>query len=345
MSSPRAVSNTTHPAAGTIVLAFALLYLSWGTTCYVIRRGVHYEGLPPALFGGLRVAAAGVLLLAYIGLRGDRLWLGVRELCWAGLGGLLLFVGGNGLLTAAMETVPSGIGAVLTAMTPLWMAVLESLLPRGDRLSAVGWFGLFVSLGGVVMLLLGLGTGEASGPATAPYRGVLMVLGSTVAWAVGALVLRYHRPTASHLGVAAYQMLLGGGALCLVGLFLGEAGHVPARLTSTAVWSFVYLLVVGSLVGFVAFNWLLRHVSAAKVGTHAYVNPVVAIVVAWLLRDGDMTLTVVGGMAVILAGVALVRRAGTRTVVEVERRAAAEGNLEEGAATAALETVADLVRP
>jgi drug/metabolite transporter (DMT)-like permease len=271
----------------------------------------------------------------------------MRELLWAGVGGVLLFVGGNGLLTAAMDSVPSGVGAVLTAMAPLWMALLENLLPHGDRLSGLGWLGLFISLGGVLMLLPGLGAATDGSPEGAPYGGVLLVLGSTVAWAVGSVVLRYHRPAASHLSVAAYQMVLGGGGLCLVGLALGEAGRMPARLTGMAVWTFAYLLVVGSLVGFVAFNWLLGHVSAAKVGTHAYVNPVVAILVAWLWHDGDMTPAVVGGMAVILAGVALVRLAGGRRGAAVGDPAEAtdESGGEDEAVTAALRPAGDLARP
>src|SRR5262245_2797136 len=144
MNRPAKPSSPHRPAASAVALAFALLYLSWGTTYLAIKEGVR--DLPPALFGGVRVCLAGVLLAAYPALRGEPLRLPRRELLWTGLGGLLLFVGGNGMITAAEKTVPSGVASVLVATTPLLMALLETLWPRGERLSARGWLGLLVGL-------------------------------------------------------------------------------------------------------------------------------------------------------------------------------------------------------
>jgi drug/metabolite transporter (DMT)-like permease len=289
----------------TIALAFALVYLAWGTTYFVIRIGVHDQHLPPALFGGVRVGLAGVVLLAFVRFRSGSLRLPGPELGTAVVAGLLLFVGGNGFMTTALDEVPSGVAAVLAATTPLWVCLLESLWPRGEKLAPRGWLGLAAGLGGVLLLYAPelQRTGRRF-----PTGGLLLILASALSWALGSLVLRYGPQTRSHLTSAAYQMALGGGGLALVGLALGEARRLtPDHLTTGTAATFGYLLVVGSLIGFVAFNYLLGHVSAALVGTYAYVNPLIAVLVGAVLGGEDLTAWTLGGMAVILAGVALVR--------------------------------------
>jgi drug/metabolite transporter (DMT)-like permease len=199
--------------------------------------------------------------------------------------------------------VPSGVAAVLVATTPLWVGLLAMLWPGGERLGGRGWLGLLIGLGGVLILL----APRLHDPAAlVADLGPLLVLGSAWSWALGSLLMRHHRLQGSHLTAAAYQMLLGGGCLAVVGLIVGETRHLPERLTPAAVGAFVYLLIVGSLVGFVAYNWLLGHVTAAQASTYAYVNPAVAVLVGW--ADGeDMTPWLLAGIGVILAGVALVR--------------------------------------
>ncbi len=289
------------PAPWAILLAFTLVYLAWGTTYLAIREGV--KQFPPGLFGGLRLTAAGLILFAFLALRGEPLRLRRRELFWVGLAGLLLFVGGNGLITVGERTVDSGVASILVATTPLWMGFIEMFWPGGERLSARGWTGLLIGLAGVVLLL----TPKLQHPAQFLQDvGPFLVLGSALSWSVGSLVLRRHR-SRSHLAAAAYQMVLGGGIQTLIGLGMGEATELtPEKFTPGAVYAFFHLLVVGSLIGFVAYNWLLGHVSATLAGTYAYVNPVIAVLVGGLwgeIIDG----WVIGGMAVILAGVALVR--------------------------------------
>lgn len=310
--SPRA------PATWAIALAFTLLYLSWGTTYLASRIGIHTCQMPPALFGGVRVCVAGLLLLVYLRFRGETLSLPHGELRATFLGGLLLFVGGNGLITAAMEYVPSNVAAVLAASTPLWMALMEVFWPGGERLTGRGWLGLLIGLAGVVIIMWP----RLEAPTTLLQDpGLLLVIGSTLSWALGSLVLRYRQKTGPHLTVAAFQMVLGGGGLALVGLALGESQRLTAdKLTLAALGSFAYLLVFGSLVGFVAFNYLLSHVSAARVGTYAYVNPLVAILVGCLVGNEELTRAVAVGMVVILAGVALIRAAGAHRTQAVRPR-------------------------
>jgi drug/metabolite transporter (DMT)-like permease len=148
--------------------------------------------------------------------------------------------------------------------------------------------------------------------------GPLLVLGSACCWSLGSLVLRHCRITGAHLTAAAYQMILGGGCLALLGLMLGEAGRLPSQVTVGAAGSFLYLLVVGSLLGFVAFNWLLGHVSAAQAGTYAYVNPVVAVFIGWLDNE-PLDRWIIAGICIILTGVALVR-GGARPPLPLEEQ-------------------------
>jgi drug/metabolite transporter (DMT)-like permease len=295
------------PPTWTIALALGLVYLSWGTTYFAIRAGVHTYHLPPALFGGTRVCLAGILLLAFLRLRGETIRLPRGEILTSGLGGLLLFVGGNGFINVAMDSVASSVAAILVSSTPLWLALMETLWPGGEKLATRGWLGLVMGMGGVLLLL----APRLDDPADfLRDLGPLFVLCSTCAWALGSLVLRHRKRTGSHLTAAAYQMVLGGGALSIIGIGFGEGSHLTAeRLTFGAIGTFVYLLVVGSLIGFVAFNWLLGHVPAALVGTYAYVNPLVAILIGWLLGGEDLTAEMIGGMVIILLGVALVRGA------------------------------------
>jgi drug/metabolite transporter (DMT)-like permease len=290
------------------VLAFALVYLSWGTTYLAIKKGVQQEQLPPALFGGVRVGLAGVVLLGYLGLVGGSVRLPRED--WAGVAvtGVLLFVGGNGLVTFAERTVPSGLAAVLVATTPLWIALVERCRPGGERVRARGWLGLALGLAGVV-LLLAPGLGAEAGPSLDGV-GPFLVLGSAFCWALGSVVLRHCRLRGPHLAAAAWQMVVGGGGLALAGLVCGEVGELPERVTPGAVGAFCYLLVVGSLVGFVAFNWLLSHVPAPQVGTYAYVNPIIAVLAGCLIDQEEFTAAMAGGIIVILAGVALVRGRG-----------------------------------
>ncbi len=305
--------NPSRPPAWALLLAFGLVYTAWGTTYLAIKAGV--KTLPPGLFGGTRLAAAGLLLFAYLVLKRAPLRLPRRDLVASAVAGLFLFVGGNGLVTVAEKTVDSGVASVLIATTPLWIALTEMAWPRGERLSARGWVGLFVGLAGVLVLLVPR-LGDPA--ALLQDAGPLLVLGSAFCWSIGSVVLRYGRRGGAHLASASYQLMIGGAAQTALGLLLGEAGELTAeRFTPSAVFAFFYLLVVGSLVGFLAYTWLLQHVSATLAGTYAYVNPAVAVVVGWLIGGETITGWIVGGLVVILAGVALVRRAERKSLPAV----------------------------
>jgi drug/metabolite transporter (DMT)-like permease len=292
-----------RPSKWSLAIGFTLVYLSWGTTYLAIKKGV--EAFPPALFGGVRVALAGLLLLTYLAMRRRPLGMSAHDFLWTSLVAVLMFVGGNGLITYAEQSVASGVTSVLAATAPLWMVLLELLWPRGDRLRLRGWLGLVAGLCGVVLLM----EPKLQDPAAFwQDTGPFLVLASAFAWALGSFVLRHRRLKVGHLTAAGYQMAVGGSVLAIIGLGLGEGRQVALeRFTPLAVYSFFHLLVVSSLIGFVAYTWLLRHVSVALAGTHAYVNPVVALLAGWLLNAEEITVWIVAGMIAILAGVALMR--------------------------------------
>jgi drug/metabolite transporter (DMT)-like permease len=305
MSDPTGdTSPTNTPPAWALVLGFALIYVSWGTTYYVTSYAMARLHLPPALFGGMRLVLAGSILLVYQAVRGQSL-----RLSWPDAGRLFLisvclFLSANLLITIAQKRVPSGVAAILVATTPLWMGLFGMLWPHGERLSWRGWLGLLLGFAGIALTMQpqwkdGYDLGSEFGP--------LLVLGSAASWAIGALFSRQFALKISHLTSAGFQMLFGGVSQVLVGTGFNEWPILLERLNWSAALAFIYLLVVGSLTGFVAFNWLLGHVSAAKVGTYAYVNPIIAVFIGWLMNETQIHRWLLAGIAVILAGVYLVR--------------------------------------
>ncbi len=292
-----------QPSTSALAIGFAAVYVSWGTTYLPTRIAIHDEDMPPLLFGGTRICFGGLLLLLYQVIRGAGVRLSAADLGRILVVSLLLFVIGSGLLNVANETVPSGVCAVLAATTPLWLGLFAMLWPSGERLSARGWFGLLIGLGGVLLLFVP----ALETPADFIKNiGVVYMLGSAAAWACGSLVLRHMRLQLAHLTTAAYQMIFGGAGMALVGCLLGETKRWPEHLSPRTMQAFLYLLIFGSLVGFVAYNWLIAHVAPAKVGTYAYVNPVIAVLVGWGAGE-EMSVWLAAGICVILLGVFLVR--------------------------------------
>jgi drug/metabolite transporter (DMT)-like permease len=285
-----------------IAVAFACIYLIWGSTYLAIRFAI--ETLPPLLMAGVRFLIAGAALYAWVLARGEaKAATGAQWLAASVLGGLF-FLGGNGGVSWAEQFVPSGLTALLIATVPLWMVVIEWARPKGSRPTGIVATGLLVGLAGVALLVGARGgpPGTEIDPAGA---GVLMI--ATLCWAMGSIFSRYMPHPSSHLQSGAMQMLAGGALLCLAGLAGGESARVSfAGISPRSLWSFVYLVVAGSLIGFTAFNWLLHATTPARVGTYAYVNPVVAVFAGWAL--GGETIgprTLVAG-AIIIAGVVLI---------------------------------------
>lgn len=291
------------PPAWQVVLGFLVLYIVWGTTYLAIKIGVADEQLPPFLFGGTRIGAAGVVLLVFQLACGASLRIGGRN--WRGVlfGAGFLFVGGNGLISAGLQSVNSGESAVLAATATLWIAFCSMAFDTGDRLRPIGWLGLLLGLGGVC--LLQAPALHEQGFSFARNAGPWFVLGSAGSWGVGSVLLRQNPIRAPRLTSAGWQMFLGGGALMIVGFAIGE--RFPDHVSPATAVVFLYLLVFGSLLAFVVFHWLLEHVPATKVSTYAYVNPLVAVLLGTWWRHEPFTWNLAGGMLLILMAVFLVR--------------------------------------
>jgi drug/metabolite transporter (DMT)-like permease len=297
-------TQTQTPSPVAVATAFLLIYLSWGTTYRATGYAMQDLHMPPALFGGTRLLLAGAILLVYQFGRGQSLSLTRRDCMRLLPISICLFPMGNLFINLGQQKVPSGVAAILIATTPLWIGFLGILWPGGERLSWRGWLGLTVGFAGIV---LALEPEVQDGFSFTDDFRYLLVLASAASWALGSLFSRHLPADLPHLTSAGYQMILGGIFQCAIGTGFGEWPDFVSRFTPGALYAYLYLLIVGSLTGFIAFNWLLGHIAAAKVGTYAYVNPVIAVFIGMITGEPIDNWEVFVGFAIILAGVYLVR--------------------------------------
>jgi drug/metabolite transporter (DMT)-like permease len=277
----------------------------WGTTYLGIR--VSLESMPPALMGGLRWTIAGVLLGAYVRLRGDRLPPMSRWGSIALLAFLLLGLG-NGGVVFAEQWIPSGLAAVLIGTSPFWMATVESFMPRGEKLRPAGAIGLVVGFGGIVVLVwpeLTLG----SGGARLFLAGVIALQIASLGWALGSSYSKRQPAQENVLATTAYQMLAGGLMMVAAGTVRGEWNDL--FFTARTATALVYLSTVGAIGGFVAYTYALRHLEVSFVSLYAYINPVIAVALGVFLLDEPFTSRMALAALLVFAGVAIVRWAGT----------------------------------
>jgi drug/metabolite transporter (DMT)-like permease len=303
-----------------VLAAFAAVYVLWGSTYLAIRFAV--ETLPPLLMAATRFATAGVILLLFARLRGDEK--GPTRADWrAGLiSGSLLLVGGNGLVVWAEQRVPSGITALLVAVVPLWMVLLDWLRPSGKRPPVLVFVGLGLGLAGLGLLV---GSDALQGHGNVDAVGAAMLMVASLSWAAGSLYTKHSPSSENGLHAAATQMVCGGACLAILSLFTGEVSHLDLSHASwQSVTGLLYLITFGSLVGYTAYVYLLGHTTAAKAATYAYVNPVVAVFLGWAIAHEPVTLRTIIAAIVILAGVAIITVARDRGVSlsESERVAA-----------------------
>ena len=289
------------PKMAALVAAFATIYVVWGSTYLGIRVAV--ESMPPFLMAGLRFIAAGGLLLLFLRLRGPLAWT-LHQWKDAAIVGACLLIGGNGLVSWAEQWVPSGITALLIGVQPLVMVVTEWGWRGGERPGGIVLAGLVLGFLGVAWLAA---PWEHLHDGTPYFGGVLAILAACIFWALGSIYGRHvHRP-APPLQAAGMQMLCGGLGLTLVASGRGDWGQWHPALTSGRSWAaFVYLVLIGSLVGFSCFVWLMKHSTPARVATYAYVNPVVAVLLGWALLDEKVTTRVLGSSVVIVTAVIMI---------------------------------------
>lgn len=300
------VSTVPRPPRSQLVAAFASVYLIWGSTYLAIRFAI--ETMPPHLMAAVRFLVAGALLYVWARWRGAPRPTRANWRAAAVVGGFLL-LGGNGAVVWAETRVPSGLTALLVAMVPIWMLVLE-MLPRlgGRKPRAAVVAGIVLGLVGLVVLVA---PGRLAGRVDPLGAGVLLL--GCLSWAFGSLYSRGAELPKSGFLAAAMEMVAGGFLLLLFGLATGQAGSVAVSVISArSLFALAYLIVFGSLIGFTAYIWLLGATTSARVSTYAYVNPVVAVLLGWAFANEPMSLRTLIAAAVIIGAVVLIIRYGAK---------------------------------
>lgn len=299
------LANRTTPRTQ-ILLAFLAVYIIWGSTYLAIRFAI--ATMPPFLMASVRFLIAGAILYLFMRLRGAERPKLIHWRSAAVIGGLLL-LGGNGIVSWAELQVPSGLAALLVAAVPLWMALFDWLRPNGVRPRALTIIGLVVGFGGVALLA---SQAESSG-AGLHIAGVIALLVATVCWAIGSLYARSAPMPKTQLVGTGMEMLAGGALLLVVATATGEwsQAHLEA-ISLKSLLALAFLIIFGSLVAFSAYVWLLHHVSAARVSTYAYVNPVVAVFLGWAFASEPITPMTLASAAIIVTAVALITASRAR---------------------------------
>jgi drug/metabolite transporter (DMT)-like permease len=281
----------------------AIVYVVWGSTYLGIRIAI--ETMPPMMSGSLRFVTAALLLGGFLVIRKGLapFRMSLRQFGGAALVGLLLLTGGNGMVAVAEQHISSGLAALLVASVPLWLVIFRIMVR--DRPAVLTLAGVLVGFGGVAALSI-------SGGQDASATGIVVILVASLSWSIGSFLSARIPMPANPFAASTIEMLVGGAGLAVTGMSIGERFDLSA--VSGRSWlALAYLVLVGSLVGFTAYTWLLGNAPISLVSTYAYVNPVVAVFLGVLVVDEHVTTQIIVGGAVILVGVAL--------VVSTERRA------------------------
>lgn len=288
-----------------LVAAFAAVYLIWGSTYLAVHFAL--ETLPPFLLMGVRFLVAGTILYLWGRLRAEQ---GPTAQQWlaSAVASVLLIVGGMGAVAWAQQFLASGTAALIAALTPCFMVILQWLLVEDSRTSWITWAGVGSGFLGMVVLIGPgwIGSGGAAGSGI-HLGGALVLLLGCLSWALGSLYGR-RAPVPQETRLATgMQLLCGGGILALIAVTSGELRAVDlAEISSTSIVALVYLTVFGSLIAYTAYVWLLKISTPARVSTHAYINPIVAVLLGWLIAGEVVTLRVIGAGALALLGVVLI---------------------------------------
>ena len=295
------------------LLAFAMIYFVWGSTFLAIRVGVHQ--VPPLLFAGMRFFAAGVILYAWMRLSGTASPTG-REWASVLLLAAMIFVLDYGLLFWAEQRVPSGIAAVMMATIPVFMSLAEIVILRTQRLTVRLGVALLVGLAGVAVLV---SRSVSFGDAPIDTFGAIALLVASISWSLAAVLTRKLPLPESKVMSSGAQMLAGGILATLTAAMLGEFRGFRVQAVSAGAWlALAYLIFAGSIIGFTAYVWLIHHESPTKVGTYAYVNPVVAVLVGYFLGGEALGARTVVGTLLVLVSVVVITTTPKKKA-EIER--------------------------
>ncbi|MFL5585346.1 MAG: EamA family transporter [Gemmatimonadaceae bacterium] len=293
-----------HASRAQIIAAFASIYLVWGSTYLAIRYAV--ETIPPFLMGGLRFVVSGALLYAWARYRGAQR---PSRLHWrnAIIAGGFLLLGGNGAVVWAEQFVPSGLTALLVSILPFWLVIIEWVRPPRRRPSGAVLIGLVLGFLGIIVLV---GLGELGGRGDIRPLGALVLILGSLSWAIGSFWSRDAQLPESGLLTTGMEMLGGGVLLLIVGVATGELSDFDIqRVSAESIVGLAYLITFGSLLGFTSYIWLLDKVSPARLGTYAYVNPIVAVLLGWAVAGERLSARTVVAAVIVICAVALITTA------------------------------------
>ncbi|HEX2236634.1 MAG TPA: EamA family transporter [Actinomycetota bacterium] len=317
MTASRAASERVRFASGLRVwTALGVVYTVWGSTYLAIRVAVRT--LPPLLHGATRFLAAGTILYLFLLWRRGRAGMRVSrdELAATALTGGLFLLGGNGLLSIAEQEVASARAALIIASVPLWIVLLRAL--TGQRIAPQTLAGVALGFGGVALLVAESGSGAA------PLGGQLLMVAAAASWASSSFLSQRVRLPADPLLSTALQMLWGGVLLVGAAAATGEFASIePSRFSPESLVALGYLVVFGSLLAFTSYTWVLQHAPVSKVATYAYVNPVIAVFLGWLILSEAITSRILLAAGVILVSVAFIVRHETRAAAAAAPEGAA----------------------
>jgi drug/metabolite transporter (DMT)-like permease len=283
-----------------VALCFALVYVFWGSTYLAIKIAV--EKIPAAMMGASRFLISGPLMLALCALTGRSIKLSKHDFVRVAAIGILLLTGGNVLLAWSEKYVDSGLAALIVAVVPIWVALIEGFILKGDRLHGRGWLGLLLGIAGLAILLWPDLRNTSAERAKLLAASVLLF--GSLSWTVGSIISRRSKLSIGPFAATGWEMTIAGAANLLISIAIGDLRETV--WTPRGIGAILYLVTFGSMVGFTAYIWLLEHVPTPKVATYAYVNPVVAVFLGWLIAGEQLNWYIAGGMVVIVAAVALV---------------------------------------
>ena len=306
-----------------VILAFGLVYLFWGSTYLGIEIAV--QTIPPALMCAVRFSIAGVIMLAVCAATGRRILYSPKQIALAAVVGLLLLMGGNLTLSYAELTVSSGLAALIIAITPLWFLVLDSLL-LGDHhiISGRGKAGLVLGILGLFVLVWPQLQSGTMGHRE--FWASISLIAGSFSWALGSVLSKRWQSGMDVFSATGWQVTAAGVGNLVFALFAGDLSRV--RWTTRSLSATMYLVVCGSWIGYTAYIWLLEHVPTSKVSTYAYVNPVVAVFLGWLILHEKVDRFILAGSAIVVLSVILVTSAKVKekTIAEELPAVEAAGN-------------------
>jgi drug/metabolite transporter (DMT)-like permease len=289
-----------------VILAFGLVYLFWGSTYLAIDVAV--QTIPPALMCGIRFSIAGVVMLAVCAATGRKIFYSTRQIALAAIVGLLLLMGGNLTLSYAELAVSSGLAALIIAITPLWFLVLDQLLLGDHHISSRGKAGLILGVVGLFVLVWP--QLQAGSLGRRELIASLSLIGGSFSWALGSVLSKRWQSGMEGLSSTGWQIVAAGVGNFTFAFLFEDLKHVAWSHRSLAAVG--YLIVCGSWIGYTAYIYLLEHVPTSKVSTYAYVNPVVAVFLGWLILHERVDRFILMGSAIVVLSVILVTSAKVR---------------------------------